>query len=199
MYHVISVQKNMTSKIRQLIFNRRMIKKISFIFIYAFLLNWIWENLHSFLYAHYRSGEITQWILLRATLFDAVFIVALAVLFMSVAYLRDRQWLAVLFGIIAAVGIELYALQSARWAYNDFMPIIPLLRVGLTPAMQLGLLSYVIFRLVGLKNANLKNKKLFQCPECGLRYAEKEIAEKCEAWCKEHHSCNLDIIKYAEK
>lgn len=43
------------------------------------------------------------------------------------------------------------------------------------------------------------NKILYQCPECGLKYAEKEIAEKCQAWCHEHKSCNLDIIKYAEK
>jgi len=44
---------------------------------------------------------------------------------------------------------------------------------------------------------NSKNEKLFQCEECGMKYAEKEIAEKCEAWCREHKSCNLDIIKYA--
>lgn len=125
-----------------------MTKKLLLIFIYAFLFNLVWENLHSFLYMQYRGGAITQWILLRATLFDAVFIAVLGVLFMSVVYLRDRQWLAVLFGIIAAVGIERYALQSARWAYNDFMPIIPLLRVGFTPTMQLGLLSYIIFRMV---------------------------------------------------
>jgi len=32
-----------------------------------------------------------------------------------------------------------------------------------------------------------------------LKYAEKEIAEKCQAWCSEHKSCNLDITKYAVK
>lgn len=41
--------------------------------------------------------------------------------------------------------------------------------------------------------------KLYQCPECGLKYREKEIVEKCEAWCQEHKSCNLEIIKYAVK
>lgn len=40
---------------------------------------------------------------------------------------------------------------------------------------------------------------LYQCEECGLSYAEKEVAEKCQAWCKEHNSCNLDIIKNAIK
>ena len=41
------------------------------------------------------------------------------------------------------------------------------------------------------------DKTLYRCPECNLLYKEKEIAEKCEAWCREHKSCNLDIIKEA--
>ena len=44
-----------------------------------------------------------------------------------------------------------------------------------------------------------QNKKLYQCEECGFKYKEWETAQKCQAWCKEHKSCNLDIIKYAEK
>lgn len=38
---------------------------------------------------------------------------------------------------------------------------------------------------------------LYKCPECGLEYKEKEWAEKCEAWCKKHKSCNLEITKHA--
>lgn len=40
---------------------------------------------------------------------------------------------------------------------------------------------------------------LYKCEECGLNYQEKEIAEKCQAWCKETNSCNLEIIKFAVK
>ena len=40
-------------------------------------------------------------------------------------------------------------------------------------------------------------EKLYKCPECGLHYKDKKQAEKCEAWCKEHHSCNLEITKQA--
>lgn len=40
---------------------------------------------------------------------------------------------------------------------------------------------------------------IYRCSECGLGYKEKEIAEKCQAWCKEHKSCNLDLIEYAIK
>jgi len=45
--------------------------------------------------------------------------------------------------------------------------------------------------------AREKERELYQCEECGFRYAEREWAEKCEAWCREHRSCNLEITKYA--
>ncbi len=38
---------------------------------------------------------------------------------------------------------------------------------------------------------------LYQCEECGFKYAEKEWAEKCEVWCKEHHTCNIEITAHA--
>lgn len=30
-----------------------------------------------------------------------------------------------------------------------------------------------------------------------MTYKDKEIVERCEKWCKEHKSCNINIIKYA--
>lgn len=56
------------------------------------------------------------------------------------------------------------------------------------------------------KNATIKrmvkaieknDTKYYQCEECGLLYADKETGEKCQAWCAEHKSCNLEIIKHA--
>ena len=41
--------------------------------------------------------------------------------------------------------------------------------------------------------------KYFQCEECKMFYLKKEIAEKCESWCRKHPSCNLEIIKNAVK
>ena len=43
------------------------------------------------------------------------------------------------------------------------------------------------------------NKELYQCDECCFKYTDKATALKCEEWCKEHHSCNLEIIEYAVK
>lgn len=37
----------------------------------------------------------------------------------------------------------------------------------------------------------------YECEECDLKYEEKELAERCESWCKEHNSCNLKITKHA--
>ena len=166
-------------------------KRLLLIFSYAFALNWIWENLHSYLYFHPNGEPITQYMLLRATLFDAIFITVLSVFFLKIAYFRERKWHALIFGFIAAFFIEKYALETGRWVYNSLMPIIPLLQTGLTPTIQLGILSYVVFSIVDRKN------KLFQCPECGLHYRSKEWAEKCEAWCLKHKSCNLEITSHA--
>jgi hypothetical protein len=38
---------------------------------------------------------------------------------------------------------------------------------------------------------------LFTCKECGMKYKDKDWMEKCEAWCRENKSCNLDIIGHA--
>ena len=51
--------------------------------------------------------------------------------------------------------------------------------------------------MAGMKRGHNKSEKVFVCPECGLGYKEVEWAKKCAAWCKEHHSCNLEIIKHA--
>jgi len=39
------------------------------------------------------------------------------------------------------------------------------------------------------------NKKYYQCEECRYIYETEELASKCEEWCKEHKSCNLEIVK----
>lgn len=48
------------------------------------------------------------------------------------------------------------------------------------------------------KNHDQKvEEKLHKCPECGLHYENKDRARECEAWCKEHQSCNLEITSHA--
>lgn len=118
-------------------------KKVLWIFGIAFLLNVVWENLHVVLYSAYKGGSITEFILLRAALFDAFVIALLALPFLLSKALQNKQWLIIILGIGVGVCNEWYGLSTARWAYDVSMPIIPFLNVGITPAVQLGVLGYL--------------------------------------------------------
>ena len=121
-------------------------KKIINIFLLAFVLNILWENLHSFLYLNYKGGEITEFILIRASLFDALLITLILLPFIFFDILKDKSWLIVVIGIVIAVLNEWYGLNTGRWMYNSFMPILPIINVGFTPTFQLGILGYVSFK-----------------------------------------------------
>lgn len=92
------------------------------------------------------NGNITEFILLRATLTDAVMITIISLPFIFLEIFRKHSWLIIPIGIIIAISIEWYALGTGRWAYNSYMPIIPFLATGLTPTIQLGLLGYISFK-----------------------------------------------------
>ncbi|MDZ4286060.1 MAG: hypothetical protein U1A23_03970 [Candidatus Sungbacteria bacterium] len=55
-----------------------------------------------------------------------------------------------------------------------------------------------------LKNNMVKvihegNKELYRCEECGFHYEDRQMAETCEAWCREHHTCNIEITAHAQE
>jgi len=50
-----------------------------------------------------------------------------------------------------------------------------------------------------VKEIKKENKTFYVCEECEFAYLDKELAEKCEVWCKERHSCNMEITKHAVK
>lgn len=121
-------------------------KRVVFIFLTAFILNVIWENAHALLYSNYMGGEITEFILIRASLFDAVVITAMLLPFIYFSLLRNRDWLIIVVGIIVAIFNEWYGLSTGRWVYNSLMPILPIIKVGITPTLQLGILGYISYR-----------------------------------------------------
>lgn len=47
------------------------------------------------------------------------------------------------------------------------------------------------------KTITENNQTHYLCQDCGFKYEEKEWAEKCEAWCREHKSCNIEVVKHA--
>ncbi len=47
-----------------------------------------------------------------------------------------------------------------------------------------------------VKEKKENGKTLYICEECNFTYEQKEWAEKCQRWCEQHHSCNLEIIQH---
>ncbi len=47
-----------------------------------------------------------------------------------------------------------------------------------------------------VKEVDKEGKTAFACEECGFVYEEKEWAEKCQAWCRQNQSCNLEITEH---
>ena len=121
-------------------------KKFLYIFLFAFGANLVWENLHARLYLGYKGGQITEWILIRATFWDAVIITALCVLALLLPR-RFQNWFVVGGGLVVAIVMERFALATGRWAYGPYMPIVPLLHTGLTPTIQLALIGVVAAKL----------------------------------------------------
>jgi hypothetical protein len=123
-------------------------KKLLALLIISFALNFVWEHAHSVLYASYQGGPVTNYILLHASLGDAVIITVIGALFIYFPKIGKRHWLIWPIGLAVAIFIEVLALYSGRWQYNSLMPIIPLLNIGLTPTIQLAITSWVTLWLV---------------------------------------------------
>ncbi len=42
-------------------------------------------------------------------------------------------------------------------------------------------------------------KIYYQCENCKFFYKEKILADKCQKWCDEKGSCNMEVIRHAVK
>ncbi len=48
-----------------------------------------------------------------------------------------------------------------------------------------------------VKVSHKDDNTLYLCEACGFAYKEKEWAEKCQQWCEQYQSCNLEITQHA--
>ena len=48
-----------------------------------------------------------------------------------------------------------------------------------------------------VKELHKDDRTLYVCEACGFAYEQKEWAQKCQAWCQEYNSCNLEITQHA--
>lgn len=131
---------------------KKIFKDILKLLVFVFLVNFLWEISQMFLY---RDHTTNFWdfisVHIKASLGDVIifFIIYLlgALIFQNKKWFLEKNiykyFIASFLGFALAILIERYALITNRWAYNDLMPIIPILNVGLSPILQMIFLPLV--------------------------------------------------------
>ena len=142
-----------TTQALEITFRPHIVVEFIAVWSIAFVLNAGWELTHEVLYTHYQGESITTFILLRAAVFDAVVITFLAAIARLLVGGRDIKkeliWVAGA-ALLLAIGLELFALSTNRWAYNELMPLVPVFKVGWSPTVQLALTGSVALALARL-------------------------------------------------
>ncbi len=119
-------------------------------FAMAFLLHLGWENAQAPLYADFVSFGDHFWACFWGTITGDMIFMATIYLTIAIA-LKDAAWtkhpasfrhpatwlLPLIVGTLLAVSYELWAIYAVdRWEYGG-MPLIPVVKVGLTPVLQM--------------------------------------------------------------
>ena len=130
---------------------------ITYILLFGFVSNLAWELLHIPLYNIGGSNQNHVFLCALASVADAIMVVVL--FFIITLFHKDYKWFTKLtfFKIIAVLTIgafgaalsEKWHLYMGNWKYSALMPIIPLIKVGLSPVLQFTLLPIVIYYISG--------------------------------------------------
>lgn len=143
--------------------------KFLLIFVFAYILNFVWEYLHYPLYASQTLGmhnlffiTITSklGLILYAIFVDAfwIFAVYLLIAIIDKKIEWEINWTnGILFSIllfVIAMTIERLGLARGLWTYASSMPII--LGVGLSPLLQLAVTGMISLLLSRIKIGNRK-------------------------------------------
>ncbi len=117
----------------------------------SFGLNFIWEIVQMFAYETDQQGgwiEIHLFCAL-ASVIDAIVTVGIYALLKKIGFTRGTAAyvLAAALGAVCAIVFEFSASAFGLWSYNQKMPVVPFLGVGLLPLAQLTLLVPLSIRL----------------------------------------------------
>lgn len=123
---------------------------------YAFGLHFIWENIQCrmfFVHGTYETGVLAMAVasagdvLLTWVIYSVVALVFREWRWARHGWGRTQATVVLVAALIVGEGIESHALKTGRWAYNEHMPIVPGIGVGLVPLLQLVLLTPSIIAL----------------------------------------------------
>ena len=141
--------------------SRQGFRKAIYFFALSFILHLLWENLQAPLFEGYHSFSQHFPMCLFATatgdmLFMLIIYLVLAMVHKNVWWMSEEKvyhsaatWiLPVLIGSLIGISFELWAVYvDHRWIYGA-MPMIPLIKVGLTPVLQMGLIPLVVIKII---------------------------------------------------
>ena len=141
---------------------RHAVTQASSLLVAAFLLNWPWEAVHAAAYVESTGSLLYRFrhcLPMAGT--DALWTLALWLVSAGLVSRADgRRWrlgVVAAFGFVTAVVVEHVALAQERWTYNDLMPVVPIVDVGLWPVAQMTLLpmlaTWLVTRRTGQKSS----------------------------------------------
>lgn len=139
--------------------------------VLAFLLNFAWELLQMPLYdsTSFTINHVAFCAL--GSVADAIMVLliylGLSVIFKNAFWIYPLKWqcilLLILIGGVGATLSEIRHLSLGNWAYSDLMPLLPFVKVGLSPLLQFMILPSLIyilsFKLISLYTPSVFSKK----------------------------------------
>lgn len=127
---------------------------LTWIALIAFVLNFIWENLHAGLYNEYNLFMKSIYFL-GCTIGDVV--LTFIIYGLVAVVLKDKYWIRnfnfkILLIVLIMAGLvsltaEWVAVELDFWSYNEQMPVVPFLDIGLSPFLAIivnPILSFIL-------------------------------------------------------
>ena len=123
--------------------------------VLGFILNFAWELLQMPLYDNTSFKISHVGFCALGSVADAIMVVliyfSLAIVFKTLFWMRPLKWqriiVAVLIGGVGSALSEIRHLSLGNWAYSDLMPLLPIIKVGLSPVLQFMILPVLIYIL----------------------------------------------------
>jgi hypothetical protein len=116
------------------------------VFAVAFALNFVWEMAQAPLYGPMGTAWDATRRCLSASLGDGALVLGILTfvrVLIGHASVERQYALAIVVGVVVAVGVEFWGLSQGRWSYLASMPQIPGTAVGIVPLLQMAALTPV--------------------------------------------------------
>lgn len=121
---------------------------ILFIIVISYFTNFIWENLHYPFYTILKKRPSFICVSMDAIIILLLYL-TLAFVFHNFFWIKGADYKSIVFtvilGGITGIIIEKVSLLLNLWDYNEKMPKVPIVRVGLWPVLQLMILPIITY------------------------------------------------------